>query len=380
VIAFPYVKLGDVTINLDHLRKPLNEREREKISRHKQYPYIGANNVIDYVDEYLFDEKILCIAEDGGSWGAGQKCAFLYEGKCWVNNHAHVLRETKQAKLEYLMHYLNDADLSPYITGSTRGKLTKSALEQIMVPLPPMPVQEKLVSLFDTAEELVRKRKQAITKLDELVKSTFLTMFGDPADNPYQYELVPLGEICDVRDGTHESPRYVSEGYPLITSKHLRDGEIDFRAAKLIGEADFREINKRSRVDRGDILLPMIGTIGHPVIVDTDRPFAIKNVALIKFAGAQRVTNVYIKALFDTHYFDVLIHRKNRGGTQRFISLGDIRSFPIPLPPLSAQQEFTHAYEQIGSQKKLMRKQLAKLEENYRGLLRRAFSGELPLR
>nr|WP_277603146.1 restriction endonuclease subunit S [Brevibacillus sp. SYP-B805] len=358
----------------------MNKTERRRISRDRLYPYIGANRIIGYIDDYLFDGKILCVAEDGGSWGAWQRCAFVYEGKCWVSNHAHVLQETERVRLDYLKHYLNYADLSGFITGTTRGKLTKAALDQIVVPLPAVSVQEKLVRLLDTAEALVAKRQQALAKLDELVEAFFIERFGDPVDNPRRYVLVPLGEICDVRDGTHESPAYVSAGYPLITSRHLANGTIDFDAAKLIAEADFQAINKRSKVDKGDILLPMIGTIGRPVIVDTERPFAIKNVALIKFAGADRVSNVYLKTLLDSPYFAEWMHATKRGGTQRFIGLGDLRSFPVPLPPLSEQQAFARTYEQIQHQKQLMHRQLARLEENLRGLLQRVFAGELTIR
>ncbi|AIQ63043.1 hypothetical protein PSTEL_07945 [Paenibacillus stellifer] len=100
------VKLGDITNNLDSKRIPLNERERNKMKREGGYPYIGANGVLSYVDKYIFDETILCIAEDGGSWGYNQQCAFIVDERCWVNNHAHVLTAKKDISLKFLMYYL----------------------------------------------------------------------------------------------------------------------------------------------------------------------------------------------------------------------------------------------------------------------------------
>ena len=147
-----------------------------------------------------------------------------------------------------------------------------------------------------------------------------------------EWQEEKLGVICDVRDGTHASPKYVQEGYPLITSKNLTKGFIDFSEINLISKSDFDEVNKRSKVDSGDIIMPMIGTIGNPVIVQKNiREFAIKNVALIKLKNSD-ISNIYIKFILDSSYFDKVTAKYNRGGTQKFIALGDIRNIPIPLP------------------------------------------------
>jgi len=150
--------------------------------------------------------------------------------------------------------------------------------------------------------------------------------------NKIEWREEKLGVICDVRDGTHASPKYVQEGYPLITSKNLTNGFIDFSEINLISKSDFDEVNKRSKVDSGDIIMPMIGTIGNPVIVQKNiREFAIKNVALIKLKNSN-ISNIYIKFILDSPYFDKVTAKYNRGGTQKFIALGDIRNIPIPLP------------------------------------------------
>ncbi len=98
------VELKDITYNLDNKRIPLNSIERSKKESNPIYPYIGANNIMGYIDEYIFDEKILCIAEDGGSWGGNETCAKIYNEKVWVNNHAHVITARENLVLEYLGH------------------------------------------------------------------------------------------------------------------------------------------------------------------------------------------------------------------------------------------------------------------------------------
>jgi len=105
------LRLGQITENLDSKRIPLNSIQRAAKSKKKKYPYVGANNILNFIDEYIFDEEILCIAEDGGSWGANQICAVIYNEKCWVNNHAHVLRPKKGTHLAYVKNYLNHANL-----------------------------------------------------------------------------------------------------------------------------------------------------------------------------------------------------------------------------------------------------------------------------
>jgi len=179
-------------------------------------------------------------------------------------------------------------------------------------------------------------------------------MFGDPMTNPMGWEVKPLSKICDVRDGTHDSPEYVMEGYPLVTSKNVTSGELNFADVNYISVEDYTQINRRSKVDNGDIIMPMIGTIGKPVIVNTERKFAIKNVALMKFNKTD-VLNIYIWMLLSSNYFDVITKDHNRGGTQKFIALGDIRKLPIPLPPLSLQHRFTDFVRQTDKSKFVMK-------------------------
>ena len=180
--------------------------------------------------------------------------------------------------------------------------------------------QQKKISLeLDNITALINKRKKQLEKLDELVKSRFIEMFGDTILNPFGWEKDSLGTVCDVRDGTHDSPKYYETGYPLVTSKNVTGGRIDLTDCSLICEVDFNKINERSKVDIGDIIMPMIGTVGKPVIVKIESNFAIKNVALIKFKNNSKVLNVYVQNLLQSDYFDDAILSNVRGGTQKFI-------------------------------------------------------------
>ncbi|MDD4700155.1 MAG: restriction endonuclease subunit S [Oscillospiraceae bacterium] len=188
-------------------------------------------------------------------------------------------------------------------------------------------------------------------------------MFGDPIENDKGWEVKKLGEICDVRDGTHDSPKYQLEGFPLITSKNIVSGKISFDNVNLISKEDFDAINKRSKVDFGDILMPMIGTIGNPVINDTNKEFAIKNVALIKCTNSKEKLNLYIKYTLDSPSFKEEYSKLILGGTQKFLSLGIIRNLEIPISPFSLQFQFAQRIEKIETQKELVKQSIAQTEQ-----------------
>lgn len=165
--------------------------------------------------------------------------------------------------------------------------------------------------------------------------------------NKETWQNVILSEVCDVRDGTHDSPKYHNEGYPLITSKNITGGFIDFSTTNLISEIDYIQVNKRSFVDNGDILLSMIGTVGVPVIVEKTVDFAIKNVGLIKFNKKDVLYNKYLLNVLQSDTFQNKIQSKTSGTAQKFISLGLIRSLDIPLPPLEEQKQIAALFQSI---------------------------------
>ncbi|WP_445354270.1 restriction endonuclease subunit S [Microbulbifer sp. EKSA008] len=154
---------------------------------------------------------------------------------------------------------------------------------------------------------------------------------------PSGWRWVEAQDVIDVRDGTHDSPAPVDDGVPLVTSKNLVNGAIDFSTCTYISQEDHEAISRRSAVDNGDILYAMIGTIGNPVIVDKIHEFSIKNVALFKFKD-DSVFNRYIFHFLNSALAKQQFRSKSRGGTQKFVSLGNMRELEIPLPPLKEQK------------------------------------------
>ncbi|MCZ2769512.1 restriction endonuclease subunit S [Lacticaseibacillus paracasei] len=184
------------------------------------------------------------------------------------------------------------------------------------------------------------------------------------------WEKRKLREVSDVRDGTHASPKYYSQGYPLVTSKNLTSAGLDFSNISLISELDYKNINKRSRVDKGDILFGMIGTIGTPVMVHESN-FAIKNVALIKEREA--VLNSFLVQLLKSPAFINYIRNENVGGTQKFLSLNTIRNFRFSFPTSKEQAMVSRFLEKIDSLIAATQRRIDDLEQVEKTLLQHLF-------
>ena len=275
----------------------------------------------------------------------------------------------------YLYWFLtcNTEYLNSLGRGATFKEISKEIVANIEIPLPAMEQQISVAEKFEKISELIALRKEQLAKLDQLVKSRFVELFGDIVLNPFNWEKEQLGMVCDVRDGTHDSPQYYETGYPLVTSKNVTGGKIDLTDCSLICEADFNKINERSKVDIGDIIMPMIGTVGKPVIVDVEPNFVIKNVSLIKFKDHSRVLNIFIRALLQSDYFDEAVLSKVRGGTQKFISLGDIRKLAVIVPPMALQDQFAAFVEQTDKSKSAIQQSLDKLETLKKSLMQEYF-------
>lgn len=202
-----------------------------------------------------------------------------------------------------------------------------------------------------TGEELfqqIQAEKQSLIKAGKIKKEKPLPEIAEdeiPFDIPETWRWVRLSQVLDVRDGTHDTPKYVLDGVPLVTSKNLVDGRIDFETTKLISYEDAAQINIRSAVDDNDILFAMIGTIGNPVLVKRDREFCIKNMALFKAVNQDLFSMDYLLLYLQNEQHSM--KKKASGGVQSFVSLGFLRNYLLPLPPLAEQKRIVAKLEEI---------------------------------
>lgn len=381
-----YIK--NIANNLDYKRKPLNEVERDKISDNNGYPYIGANNIVGFISKYIFDENILCIAEDGGYWGKNEKCANYYTEKCWVNNHAHVLSFNGKADLKYLMYYLNSEDLSKYITGSTRGKLTKSSLDSIAVPLPPLSIQKRISDALSSADALRVKDQELVEKYNSLAKAIFNNMFSDPIKNDKYWEVKRLNDIStNIHSGNTPkggSNVYVKDGITFFRSQNVWKNRLVYDDIAFIDEATHKSMNKSS-LKHGDILITKTGRIntensslGRAALYEgrDDRANINGHVYLVRLK--EDVIRKFVLFILTTDEYRDYIRSVCVGGIdKRQLNKEHIEDFPIIFPPVELQKQFIERLTLIEEQKKMAQESLKKSEKLFEDILHKAFKGEL---
>lgn len=190
-------------------------------------------------------------------------------------------------------------------------------------------------------------------------------------------------EVCSsVRDGTHDTPKYADRGIPLVTSKNLRDGKIDFSDTQFISEEDHKSISVRSAVDRGDVLYAMIGTIGNPVVVSGAKVFSIKNVALFK-GNPQFLDSAFLSYWLGCAVCDRVLSVLEllKGTTQKFIPLGNLRILPVPICSLIEQQQIvlilSCRVSEVDQLDQAIANSLQQAEALRQSILKKAFSGQL---
>ena len=237
------VKLGDVCEVLDSKRVPISEENRIK----GEYPYYGANGIQGYINEYIFDEELVLLAEDGGNFGSKTKpIAYKISGKTWVNNHAHVLKAKDEIiSTDFLLYSLMFYDVTKLITGTTRKKLTRAGMEKITLSIPTLSIQNKITDYLQKIESFISFRKHQLNSLKELNKSLF-----SKYSKSQKTKILELGDICEfIKDGTHQTPIYVDnkkDSFKFLSSKDVSKGVINWDNTKYITKELHKELQKKS--------------------------------------------------------------------------------------------------------------------------------------
>lgn len=254
------------------------------------------------------------------------------------------------AKIEEILPYIDQYDKAYTKLEAFNKKFPEDMKKSILQ----MAMQGKLVEqrpeegTADGLYEQIVAEKAQLIKDGKIKKEKPLPEIAEdeiPFEIPSSWRWVRFSEVMDVRDGTHDSPKYIETGIPLVTSKNISGGGLDFSNVKYISREDADKINERSNVDTGDILFAMIGSIGNPVIVNKDRVFCVKNVALFKNYDKSKMCIEYVYwFLYREQY---IMKKVASGGVQSFISLKVFRNYLFPLPPLEEQKRIVAKIEEL---------------------------------
>ncbi|MBW2428344.1 MAG: restriction endonuclease subunit S [Deltaproteobacteria bacterium] len=378
--SWPQKPLGEVVEFLDHLRRPVTDRDRVS----GPYPYYGANGQQDSVADYIFDEPLILMAEDGGYFGDPDRTiAYRVDGKCWVNNHAHVLRPKDGVDIGFLCRQLEKYDVTKFIKGATRQKLNKSNASEIPITLPSLAEQKRIAAILDKADAIRRKRRQAMQLADEFLRSVFLDMFGDPVINPNKWDMKSIGSIAiKFSDGPFGSnlktSHYVDAGIRVVRLQNIGVDEFLDYDRKYISLAHFRKLIKH-RCIPGDLI---IGTLGEPNLRACILPpyiaEALNKADCIQFrVDPDQATSEYVCSLINQPGMLTLAYSLMHGQTRTRISMGTLKNLKIPVPPIFEQKRFSSIYHH---QKKIISKYKKTLIESdtfFASLNQKAFRGEL---
>ena len=362
-------RLGDICEILDSKRVPITASNRKA----GIYPYYGANGIQDYVDDYIFDDELVLLAEDGGHFGSTEKpIAYRVSGKCWVNNHAHVLKPKNCLDVDYLCYSLMFRDVSNIVNGATRQKLTQADMKEIEIPLLSLEKQLVIVQKLNKVFELISLRKQQLSKLDELVKSRFVEMFGDPVKNSMGWLSRPMNDVCDgIGDGLHGTPEYDDNGdYPFINGNNLIGGKIVITpATKMVSEETYTK--HLIDISSNAILISINGTLGKLAFYNGERVMLGKSACYCNLKP--NINKVFVYGVMKSDAFAEFLDNSSTKSTIKNVGLKAMREFKLILPPVEQQERFAIFVEQIDKSKLEIQKSLEKLETLKKALMQKYF-------
>ncbi len=356
-------------------------------TKKEHVPFVNKDIDLSKIKEESYcligDLIIADASEDYNDIGKTIEIINLDNEKTIAGLHTFLARPNKyEMALGYTGYLLKSWKIRKQVMTIAQGtkvlSLSTSRLSNIKLNLPSKQEQEKIASFLNSVDTKIEQLTSKTKLLQEYKKGVMQKIFSqeirfkdDDGSNYPEWSEKKLGDISDVRDGTHDSPKYYNNGFPLITSKNLlKDGSIDFDNVNLILEEDYKSINKRSKVSKGDILFGMIGTIGNPVLLNNEG-FAIKNVALIK--EKDLLQNYFLIQYLKSSLIEKQFYQQNTGGTQKFIALGVIRNLVIKTPSQKEQTKIANFLSSIDSKIEQTQKQLDSTKEFKNALFQQMF-------
>ena len=364
------VKLGDVCDILDSKRIPISEEKRIK----GEYPYYGANGIQGYINDYIFDEELVLLAEDGGNFGSKTKpIAYKISGKTWVNNHAHVLKAKDEIiSTDFLLYSLMFYDVTKLITGTTRKKLTRAGMEKITLSIPTLSIQNKITNNLEKIENFIFLRKNQLNFLNELNKSLFTMMFGDPLLNDKKewnfFKIKNIGKIISGSTPSTNIPEYWNGEYLWITPAELNDDSFIINSTNR--KLTYLGVKASSLIELpiGTVLLSSRAPIGKVAIVGENM---FCNQGFKNIIPNETINSIYLYYVFKEkkEYLNFL----GRGATFKELSKEIVENISIKVPPIELQNKFAERIEKIEKLKFEIEKSIEIAQNLYDSLISKYF-------
>lgn len=372
--------LGDLIINHDSRRIPLSSKQRENIE--KIYPYYGAQGIIDYVDDYLFDGEYLLVAEDGENLRSRKKpIASIVKGKFWVNNHAHIVTAKEYANLRFLCLWLNSNDISKYVTGSAQPKLNQSNMNAIPLPDFPKKVQDKIAESLSGYEDKINANLRCISTLENIAAGIYKKLFACP-----NYENVHSSIECGGSGGWMESNVFDQ----IVEVKEKNQMENDYPVLSVVKEGEFKasedvftkQVYSKSTknykiVRRGQVAYnPARANIGSIAMLK-DWEAGLVSPVYVVFKMKKAIMPIFFDYYMKQPMFLEMIKHHAIGTTRQNFPLEAFQMFPMAVPPMGLQLKFKEWVEPMERKIAKLKEENAVLEEIRDTLLPQLMNGKL---
>ena len=380
--AWPTKPLGEIVEFLDNLRKPVKSSDRIE----GPYNYYGANGLQGTIDDFLFDEPLVLLAEDGGHFGNPERdIAYIAEGKYWVNNHAHVLKPHEGLDLRFLYRVLQKYDVSKYIKGATRAKLTKGDAAVMPIPIPPLAEQKRIAAILDKADAIRRKRQQAIQLADEFLRAVFLHMFGDVEGQGWK--ITTIEDIAENRKGSIRTgpfgsqllhSEFVEKGISVLGIDNAVENTFKWGKPRFISEEKYEQL-KRYTVKPGDVLITIMGTCGRCAVVPDDIPVSIntKHLCCITVDKMKCLPH-FLHAYYLYHPLSkIYLNKTTKGAIMDGLNMGVIKKMPFPMVPVSMQKKYERISLKVSRSMENLLSVSHEVSDLFSSLSQKAFKGEL---
>ena len=340
------------------------------------YPVYGANGIIGYYNEYNHENPTVLITCRGAT------CGTLNISKpfSYVNGNAMALDNViEDVDEKYLYYYLQSRGLKDIISGSAQPQITIQNLTKVIVSYPSIEEQKRIVSMLDKADEIRAKKKLANDKLDEFLKSTFISMFGDTVINPKKWNIEPLNQYIDfMTSGSRGWAKYYSEqGEIFIRIGNVRNAELDLSDIQYVNAPNNKEA-ERTKVKTNDLLISITADLGRTAVIDEATAmkgaYINQHLCLVRLKDANPV---YIAHYMQNEFCKRQIKQLDQVGVKSGLNFEAIKNLKIIVPPIEQQNKFAQIVEKVEAQKQKNELVIEQMNNLFNSLSQQAFKGEL---
>lgn len=398
-MSLSFVRVGDLSEQVRGVT--YGKEDASKTPADGYLPVLRAGNITDFglvysdlvyvpagkvsAKQKLRTGDIVVAASSGSLDVVGKTAPVLCDFEGGFGAFCKVLRPNARVEANYFSQFFKTPRyrkiISALAAGANINNLRNEHLDELLVPLPPLPEQRRIAAILDQADALRAKRRAALAQLDSLTQSIFIEMFGDPVTNSKRLPTKRLGEITTFQNGDR-SGNYPSgddikeEGILFLSTKNITDGQLDLSKSVYITKEKFDSFS-RGKTKRGDLIITLRGTLGSCCIFDSKHETAFINAQMMIIRPSTECLSAYLHALLTSQQAQERFDHIGRGAAVPQLTSAQMAGLEIPVPPLADQQVFSLRKRTLDGLKAKQEEAIVELDALFASLQHRAFRGEL---